>query len=223
MAMRVNKAVLVFAMYTVGTALSWTNSVHAEPAASGDEDLTRIARQPQSCTPIAPGDVTGLSLSIAAALAERELKTQSLAVPIKYAQWQQAVKAREEQNRSIEVVSIRYRYYERLLGIPESSIQIPVLDPLDSDALDRMKFSAREPMVAMRAIPLDGSAAQTYTFQRNLAAAEINQLFVQLRTAQITEHIAKREFEAQKERLNQATALARLVDCQVRSRSTEKK
>jgi hypothetical protein len=49
---------------------------------------------------------------------------------------------------------VRYTHYERLLGRPESDISVPELDELDTEALERMRFSAQEPDVAGRPVPI---------------------------------------------------------------------
>ena len=79
----------------------------------------------------------------------------TLGESIRYAQWQESIKAREGLERSFSGAVDRYRYYERLLGVDEKDIRIPELDALDPDALERMKLKTGEPEVSRRAVEVD--------------------------------------------------------------------
>jgi hypothetical protein len=67
---------------------------------------------------------------------------------VKYAQWQEAIKAREGLLRGLALSVQRYRYYERLLGKADDQIKVPELDDLDRSALSAMKLKVDEPVVA---------------------------------------------------------------------------
>lgn len=77
---------------------------------------------------------------------------------VKYSQLQEAIKAREALEKSIANAAQRYTYYERLLGKQESEIKVPSLDAIDQTALEKLKFKASEPEVALRPIAVDIAA-----------------------------------------------------------------
>jgi hypothetical protein len=246
----------------------------------------------------------GEALAILRARQERQML--ELGESIKYAQLQEAGKAREGIEKSLASAGSRYFYYEQLLGKTFAQINIPTLDSVDNESLTKMSFSASEPVVNPREIVIDidpaGSAlaegnqlshhettemnklssaqdsqssattmeitasamnvipsfsvnlepfgigasisfggsniaaifsglaasdrgdagqstyeanraakigsyarrTQDWTFQSNLAAAEITQLFKQLRAAQIREAIAQREWENHQQQIENA-------------------
>ena len=76
---------------------------------------------------------------------------------VRYAQLQEATKAKEALLRSLAVAVQRYTYFERHLGRKEDEIQqsIPLLDDLDRDALEKLKLTASEPDMALRPIDVD--------------------------------------------------------------------
>jgi hypothetical protein len=87
--------------------------------------------------------------------ARHEKVLLGLAESIRYGQWQEAVKAREGLEHTFHGALARFIYYERLLGTPENEIDVPGLDQLDTDALARLRLSAREPELAHRPIEVD--------------------------------------------------------------------
>lgn len=87
--------------------------------------------------------------------ARHERVILGLAETLKYAQWQEAIKAREGLDKSLADAIQRYTYYERLLGKQDSDIKIPELDALDLAALKKMKFKTGEPEVRPREIKTD--------------------------------------------------------------------
>lgn len=93
------------------------------------------------------------ALSILRAKHERVIL--GLTETVRYAQWQDAIKAREGMESSIAGTVARYVYYERLLGKQESEIKIPALDALDIAALEKKKLKAAEPIVPQRPIDVD--------------------------------------------------------------------
>jgi len=79
---------------------------------------------------------------------------------VKYAQWQESIKAREGLLKSLDLALQRYTYYERQLGKKEEDIRnaIPELKELSSEERERlesMKFSIQEPVVAPRPLEID--------------------------------------------------------------------
>jgi hypothetical protein len=87
--------------------------------------------------------------------AKHERAILGLAEMVRYAQWQEAIKAREGLEKSLENAAQRYSYYERLLGRDESDIKIPELDALNVGRLEKMKFKAGEPTLMARDIEVD--------------------------------------------------------------------
>ncbi|MFN8471146.1 MAG: insecticidal toxin protein [Anaerolineae bacterium] len=89
--------------------------------------------------------------------AKQELKVLEMAEHVKYAQWQEAIKAREGLVQNLANAVQRYTYFERQLGKKPDEIAkaIPDLSDLDKDSLDKMKFAMTEPQVALREIPID--------------------------------------------------------------------
>ena len=79
---------------------------------------------------------------------------------VKYAQWQEAIKAREGLQQSLAAALQRYTYYERQLGKKPEEITkaIPELADLDKNWLEKMTLAAQEKEVTLR--PLDVDIAQ---------------------------------------------------------------
>jgi len=76
---------------------------------------------------------------------------------VKYSQLQEAKKSREGLEKSFANAAQRYVYYERLLGEEREDIEkeVPKLDMLDKDSLEKMKFAAFEQDVILRDIEVD--------------------------------------------------------------------
>ena len=88
--------------------------------------------------------------------ARHERSLLSLAEAVRYAQWQEAIKAREGLKQSLDNAVERYRYYERQLGKVDGDISIPDLDELEKERLmDRFKFAQDDPKLALRRIEVD--------------------------------------------------------------------
>ncbi|MFC7548744.1 hypothetical protein [Plantactinospora sp. GCM10030261] len=87
--------------------------------------------------------------------ARHETGMLRLGEAIRYGQWQESVKAREGLEMTFHGAVARLTYYERLLGTEETDIDVPALDQLDTDALLRLRLSAREPELAHRTIDVD--------------------------------------------------------------------
>ncbi|XHX76337.1 MAG: hypothetical protein RBJ76_18070 [Stenomitos frigidus ULC029] len=87
--------------------------------------------------------------------AGHETNILKLAEIVRYGQWQESIKAREGLEKSLASVIQRYVYYERQLGKKENEIQIPELDELDVDSLNKFKLITSEPDVELRSIEVD--------------------------------------------------------------------
>jgi Tc toxin complex TcA C-terminal TcB-binding domain/Concanavalin A-like lectin/glucanases superfamily len=87
--------------------------------------------------------------------AKHERVILGLAETVKYGQLQEAIKAREGLEKSINNAIQRYTYYERLMGKQGSEIKLPQLDAFDTAALEKMMFKAGEPDVSTRPITVD--------------------------------------------------------------------
>lgn len=87
--------------------------------------------------------------------AGHETNILKLAEIVRYGQWQESIKAREGLEKSLENATQRYIYYERQLGKKDNEIQIPELDALDVDSLNKFKIKATESEIELRPISID--------------------------------------------------------------------
>lgn len=88
--------------------------------------------------------------------AKHERSLLALTEAVKYAQWQEAIKAREGLEQSLANTVERYRYYEMQLGKTEADINLPELDDLEKERLmERLKFSQDDPKLSLRNIAMD--------------------------------------------------------------------
>jgi hypothetical protein len=87
---------------------------------------------------------------------QHEQTTLSLTEVVKYAQWQEAIKAREGLQMSLTNTIERYTYYGRLLGKEESELQVPVLDTLNVSELKKISnFKISEPELERPKVDID--------------------------------------------------------------------
>ena len=119
--------------------------------------------------------------------ARHERAVLELSETVKYGQLQEATKSREGLEQSLANAIQRYVYYERLLGTEEDEIQIPELEELDADALDRMKLRVDEPSMVLRPIEID--LATDNTGGRKISSGEAKEM-KQLADAQNKEKAA---------------------------------
>jgi hypothetical protein len=89
--------------------------------------------------------------------AKHERVVMQMVEQVKYAQLQEAIKAKEGLLQSLALAVQRYTYYERQLGKKPDEIAkaIPQLDDLDKDSLAKMKFAMQEPALLPREIEVD--------------------------------------------------------------------
>lgn len=87
--------------------------------------------------------------------AQHENAILGLAEMIKYSQWQDAIKATQGLQQSLNNAIARYTYYQKLLGRTDAQIQssIPQLNALDQGSLQNLNFSqgdlSSEPKMAL--------------------------------------------------------------------------
>ena len=79
--------------------------------------------------------------------ARHERIVMEMVEQVKYGQLQEAIKSKEGLMQNLALAARRYRYYERLLGKPDSEIKIPELDELDNASLEKLKLKTTEPEV----------------------------------------------------------------------------
>ncbi len=89
--------------------------------------------------------------------ARHESVVMQMVEHVKYGQLQEAIKSKEGLLQSLALAVQRYTYYERQLDKKPDEIEkaIPVLNELDKDSLDKMKFAMQEPAVGLREIDVD--------------------------------------------------------------------
>src|SRR5581483_6343918 len=87
--------------------------------------------------------------------AQHERQLLALAESVKYSQLQEAKKAREGLERSLDNAWQRYSWYERQLGVAAGSLTPPRIDALDGDGLAQMSFQQGEPTVPQRPLQID--------------------------------------------------------------------
>ncbi|HYC29964.1 MAG TPA: hypothetical protein VEB42_14125, partial [Chitinophagaceae bacterium] len=109
--------------------------------------------------------------------AQHEKLVLSLAESVRYAQWQEAIKAKEGLLVSLENAVERYRYYERQLGKKDNEITLPELAELDADGLlQNFKFSAKEPAVKKRDIDITLSTSLGTEGGQKISVSEATEL-----------------------------------------------
>jgi hypothetical protein len=89
--------------------------------------------------------------------ARHEQVLMEMVEQVRYAQWQEAVKAKEGLLQSLALAVQRYSYYEQQLGAKAEDLtkSLPVLEELDRDSLEKMRLAATEPGLSVRAIEVD--------------------------------------------------------------------
>ncbi len=107
--------------------------------------------------------------------ARHERTVLDLAESVRYAQWQETMKAREALERTLRNAIERYTYYERLLGakdIPDAD-----LDDLDTDSLlAALKFNQDEPELKRRDLPVNIASDLGETGGRLVSSKELEEL-----------------------------------------------
>lgn len=142
--------------------------------------------------------------------ARHERVVMEMVEHVKYGQLQEAIKAKEGLLQSLAQAVQRYKYYERQLGKKPDEIEkaIPQLVELEKDSLEKMKFTAKEPEVALREIEVDiaedtlAKATETLHGGKILSSYELRESLF-LEAAQISADVANL--------LNVASSVASIV------------
>lgn len=129
--------------------------------------------------------------------AKHERAVMQMVEQVKYAQLQEAIKAREGLLQSLALAVQRYTYYECQLGKKPDEIAraIPQLGELDKDSLAKMKFAMHEPALFPRVIEVDiatdafAQAAQALYGGKLLSSHEVRESLL-LEGAQLASDIA---------------------------------
>jgi Tc toxin complex TcA C-terminal TcB-binding domain len=111
--------------------------------------------------------------------AQHETIILGLAEMVKYSQWQEARKAREGLEQSLENAKQRYTYYQRQLGTQDNQINIPSLDDLDENSLETFSFKSSEPQMTVQSYTVDisqGSPSVSDGEMRTLSSHEVEEL-----------------------------------------------
>ena len=107
---------------------------------------------------------------------QHERTILGLVETVKYSQWQEAIKAREGLETSLENAFHRYTYYERQLGKKDNEITLPKLDSLGVESLNEMKFKSNEPVVGLREISIDIAQDLTESGGKIISSYEKNEI-----------------------------------------------
>lgn len=129
--------------------------------------------------------------------AKHERVVMQMVEQVKYAQWQEAIKAKEGLLQSLALAVQRYTYYERQLGKKPEEIEraIPQLGELDKDGLAKLKFTQQELALGLREIEVDiatdafAQAAQAFNGGKLLSSHEVRESLL-LEGAQLASDIA---------------------------------
>jgi hypothetical protein len=127
--------------------------------------------------------------------AQHETSLLTLGNTVTYAQWQEAIKAREATERSLARAWSRYAYYEQLLG-REMTPTVTALDAwtsvddamLDDGAQSGNALQTQETVVPLRDVPVDIDPSLTEG-GRKLSSAEVEEL-LKLNDAQTAQDVA---------------------------------
>ena len=91
--------------------------------------------------------------------AQHESAIFNLTEMVRYSQWQDAIKSRQGLEQSLANATERYTYYQKLLGRTASQINVPSLDPIDTQGLQQLNFSqtdaSSEPVMEFDSINVD--------------------------------------------------------------------
>ncbi|HEY8023530.1 MAG TPA: insecticidal toxin protein [Burkholderiaceae bacterium] len=115
--------------------------------------------------------------SIGLLRAQHESAILNLSEMVKYAQWQDAIKARQGLEQSLDNAGNRYSYYQKLLGRTDAQIQasLPQLAALDEGSLKNLNFSQTDASGEPK-LSLDGISADIASNSLSVSDGEINTL-----------------------------------------------
>lgn len=123
--------------------------------------LQKATELAQQVTAIGAGQLSAMEKEEGEALAlmraRHEKVLMELVEQVRYAQWQEAVKAKEGLLQSLSLAVQRYSYYEQQLGAKAEDINksLPVLEELDGESLKKLRVVAAEPALPLREIEVD--------------------------------------------------------------------
>lgn len=123
--------------------------------------LQKATELAQQVTAIGNGQLAAMEKEEGEALAlmraRHEKVLMEMVEQVRYAQWQEAVKAKEGLLQSLALAVQRYSYYEQQLGTKAEDItkSLPVLEELDRESLERLRLVASEPVLSLRDIEVD--------------------------------------------------------------------
>lgn len=127
--------------------------------------------------------------------AKHEHTVMQMVEHVKYGQLQEAIKSREGLLKSLALAAQRYTYYERQLDKKTEEINIPELDELDKENLEKMNFSMEEPQVEGRDIEVDiatgitAQAAKIFNGGKILSSYEVAESLL-LESAQLSSDVS---------------------------------
>lgn len=87
--------------------------------------------------------------------AKQETFMLTLGEVVKYGQFQEAIKSRENVGISVDLAIQKYRYYSLLLGADDSKAKLPQLDDIEVEKLNKFKFKSKEKLVDWDDIEVD--------------------------------------------------------------------
>lgn len=123
--------------------------------------LQKATELAQQVTAIGNGQLAAMEKEEGEALAlmraRHEKVLMEMVEQVRYAQWQEAVKAEEGLLQSLALAVQRYSFYEQQLGTKAEDItkSLPVLEELDRESLERLRLVASEPVLSLRDIEVD--------------------------------------------------------------------
>jgi hypothetical protein len=123
--------------------------------------LQKAAELAQQVMAIGNGQLAAMEKEDGEALAlmraRHEQALMQMVEQVRYAQWQEAIKAKEGLLQSLALAVQRYSYYEQQLGAKAEDIakSLPVLEELDRESLQKLRLVASEPGLSLRDIEVD--------------------------------------------------------------------
>lgn len=89
--------------------------------------------------------------------ARHEQVLMKMVEQVRYAQWQEAVKAKEGLVQSLALAVQRYSYYEQQLGAKAEDLtkSLPMLEELDRESLEKLRLVTQEPLLPVRDLKMD--------------------------------------------------------------------
>jgi hypothetical protein len=163
--------------------------------------LQKAAELAQQVMAIGNGQLAAMEKEEGEALAlmraRHEKVLMEMVEQVRYAQWQEAVKAKEGLLQSLALAVQRYSYYEQQLGAKAEDItkSLPVLEELDRESLQKLRTVASEPALSFREIEVDiatdafAQAAQALNGGKILSSHEVRESLL-LEGAQLSSDVA---------------------------------